>query len=57
MLVVVVVVLMVLMPEPPQVILPPVLPHVMVLPVQFILCHYCVGRGGGLKGGRSYCYR
>ena len=49
--VVVVLLLMLLMPEPPQVLLPPVLPQVLVLPVQFILCHYCLGRGG--INGRS----
>ena len=56
--VVVVVLLMLLMPVLPQVLLPPVLPQVLVLPVQFLLCHYCFGKGGGgLKGGRSCCYR
>ncbi len=59
-LVVVVVVLpMLRMPVLPQVLLPPVLPQVLVLPVQFLLCHYCFGKGGGggLKGVRSCCYR
>jgi len=48
-LVVVVVVLLLMLPMP-------VLPHVLVLHVQIILCHYCLGRGG-LTRDRSYCYR
>ena len=50
-IVVVVVLLMLLMPVLQHVLLSPVLPQVPMLPVQYLLCHYCLGVGGGK--GRS----
>ena len=44
--VVVVLLLLLLMPVLPQVLLPSMLPQVLVLPVQFLLCHYYLGREG-----------
>ena len=45
--VVVLVLLMLFMPVLPHVLLPPVVLHVLVMSVQFPLCDYCLGRGGG----------
>ncbi len=55
MVIVVMVLLMLLMPVLPQVLLPPLLTLVLVLPVQYFSLPLLFI--GGVRGGPSYCYR